>query len=74
MPSLVQLLSNPLHAALIAAVVTLVVSYIDNRVSRNQDYLIDYLKSMIYTGGLVYAVVYILTNPRNYANAAPLMY
>lgn len=50
-------LRNPASAALFAAIVTLVARYVDHRVSRKPDYLIDYLKAMIFTGALTFFVV-----------------
>jgi hypothetical protein len=50
-------LRNPASAALFAAIVTLVARYIDHRISRKPDYLMDYLKAMIFNGALVFFVV-----------------
>ena len=64
MPSLAQTLTNPAYAAIIAAIATLVATYVDHRVSKQPDYLTDYLKSMAWTGALVFFIVYTITNPR----------
>lgn len=73
MPSLSQTLSNPGYAALIVAVITLVVKYVDHRISKKPDYLTDYLKSMGYVGALVYWVVYMITNPRSVRRLGTIM-
>lgn len=50
-------LRNPASAALFAAIVTLVARYIDHRISRKPDNLIDYIKAMIFNGGLAFFIV-----------------
>ena len=50
-------LRNPASAALFAAIVTLVARYIDHRISRKPDYLLDYMKAMIFNGALTFFIV-----------------
>lgn len=50
-------LRNPASAALFAAIVTLVAMYVDHRVSRKQDYLLDYMKAMFFNGALAFFIV-----------------
>ena len=73
MPTLSQTLSNPGYAAIIAAIVTLVAKYVDHRISKKPDLLTDYLKSMGYTGALVFGIVYIITNPRSVRRVGTIM-
>ncbi len=73
MANLGQTLNNPAYAALICAFVTLIVMYIDHRISKTPDYLTDYLKNMIYVGGLVFGVVYMITNPKSVQRVGTIM-
>lgn len=73
-PTLPQLLTNPLHAALIAVLITFIMSYIYNRLSRSEESIFDYLISLLYTGALVYTIVFIITNPTMTTATSRLMY
>ncbi len=73
MPTLSQTLTNPAYAAVIAAIVTLVAKYVDNRISKKPDYLTDYLKSMGWCGALVFGVVYMIKNPSSARRAGTIM-
>jgi hypothetical protein len=74
MPSLYQLLSNPIYAAIIVAIVTFLVSYINNRLFGYDESVFSYIKSMLYCSGIVYLVVYIVTNPRGMGSTSAIMY
>jgi len=73
MASLSQTLSNPAYAAVIAAVATLVATYIDHRISKQPDYLTEYLKSMAWSAALVFFVVYTITNPKGMRRVGTIM-
>lgn len=72
--TLPQLLVDPLYAALAAALVTLVMSYIYDRIRRADESLFDYIVRLLYVGGLVYVIVFIITNPKISASTSTLMY
>ncbi len=57
-------LRNPASAAFFAAIITLVVRYIDHRISRKADYLMDYMKAMIFNGALAFFIVNTIVGPR----------
>lgn len=73
MASLSQTLTNPAYAAIIAAIATLVATYVEHRIAREPDYLTDYLKSMGWTAALVFFVVYTITNPRGVRRVGTIM-
>ena len=73
MPTLPQTLSNPGYAAIIAAIVTLVAKYVDHRISKQPDYLTDYLKSMGYVAALVFGIVYMIVNPSRSRRVGTIM-
>lgn len=57
-------LTNPMSAAIFAAVVTLIGRYVDHRISRKPDNLVDYLKAMAFNGALVFFIVNSITGGR----------
>lgn len=50
-------LKNPASAALFTAIVTLIATYVDHRINRKPDYIVDYMKAMIFNGALVFFII-----------------
>lgn len=57
------LLRDPMYAAAIAAGITIIAKWLDNRLADRKGKLVDYLKSALYCGALVGAWVWMLKNP-----------
>lgn len=55
-----QILTSPLYASLIAALVTLLALFIDHKINKIEDKTIDYVKTMLFVGALVYGVVWMV--------------
>lgn len=57
------MIRDPLYAAGIAALITVVAKWFDNRLSDEKSSVVDYLKSALFNAALVGAWVWLLRNP-----------
>ena len=57
-------LRNPITASIVAGLATLVARYVDHRINKKPDYLVDYVKAIGFVSGLVFFVVYSISNVR----------
>ena len=58
-----SMLQDPMYAAAIAAAITLIAKWLDNRITARKGSLVSYMKSALFSAGLVGAWVYVLKNP-----------
>lgn len=63
MVSLSSFLSDPKYAAGLAAAITIVVKMIDNKMSNTKSSVVSYLKSAVFSAGLVGFWVYMINSP-----------
>ena len=53
-----KILTDPLRAAIFAALVTLFAKWVDNRMLKKPDIIIEYLKAMAFNAGLAGFIIY----------------
>jgi len=74
MQSITAILSEPKYAAGIAAVLAILAKWLDHRVSNTKGTLGGYIKSALFSAGLVGFWVYMVRNPdkvRDYSSSRP---